>query len=67
VSAQEVTDEDGDFRAPLSTWARVRGHSAGGAVLVRPDRFVGWRSADSEAIPKRLGEVMRMLLGFDEA
>jgi 2,4-dichlorophenol 6-monooxygenase len=25
-------------------WLRRRGISAGGAVLVRPDRFVAWRS-----------------------
>jgi 2,4-dichlorophenol 6-monooxygenase len=32
-------------------WLRNRGIGRGGAVLVRPDRFVGWRSAGASDRP----------------
>jgi 2,4-dichlorophenol 6-monooxygenase len=34
----------GDLHDPRSAWTRLRGHGASGAILVRPDRFVGWRA-----------------------
>lgn len=36
---------DGDLFDPRCTWLRHRGIGADGAMLVRPDRFVAWRSA----------------------
>jgi len=48
-------------------WERVRGVEESGAVLVRPDRFVGWRA--NEVLPtvdgcsSKLSEVMRSILG----
>jgi 2,4-dichlorophenol 6-monooxygenase len=42
---------DGDYLDPRSTWTRHRGHSPGGAVLVRPDRFIAWRSPDLTGDP----------------
>ncbi|WP_156758561.1 FAD-dependent monooxygenase [Actinokineospora pegani] len=48
--------------APVATgrWARVRGVDDGGAVLVRPDNHVAWRSgADG---PDRLTDVLRRVL-----
>jgi 2,4-dichlorophenol 6-monooxygenase len=38
LDAPELTDPDGE-------WAAVRGTTATGAVLVRPDRHVAWRAA----------------------
>lgn len=37
---------DGDFLDPRSTWVAHRGVGPRGAVLVRPDRFVAWRSPE---------------------
>ncbi|WP_042366465.1 FAD-dependent monooxygenase [Streptacidiphilus neutrinimicus] len=44
IDAVRVGHLDGDFRDPRSTWTAARGHTPGGAVLVRPDRFVAWRA-----------------------
>ncbi|KAB2574199.1 2,4-dichlorophenol 6-monooxygenase [Lasiodiplodia theobromae] len=33
-----------EFHDPYFEWARVRGVEEDGCVLVRPDRFVGWRA-----------------------
>ena len=38
----------GDYTDPSGTWAALRGTSATGAVLVRPDGHVGWRAANGE-------------------
>ncbi len=47
----------------LGTWTRVREVDDGGCVLVRPDRFVGWRSAGPVDDPiTALGAVMRTIL-----
>lgn len=35
---------DGDYLDSRSSWTRQRGVGTTGAVLVRPDRFVAWRS-----------------------
>ncbi len=37
---------DGDYDDPFGDWARIRGVADDGAVLVRPDQFVAWRSPD---------------------
>src|SRR5262249_43086984 len=42
---------DGDYRDPRCTWLHHRRITAQGAVLVRPDRFVAWRSAGASANP----------------
>jgi 2,4-dichlorophenol 6-monooxygenase len=36
---------DCDYEDPFGDWARIRGVEDDGAVLVRPDQFVAWRSA----------------------
>lgn len=50
-------------------WERVRGVDESGAVLVRPDRFVAWRAVEAldsaDACEKKLGDVMRVILGID--
>ncbi|MCP9212041.1 FAD-dependent monooxygenase [Streptomyces sp. NEAU-Y11] len=44
LDAVRIGHLDGDYRDPRSTWTRLRGHGADGAVLIRPDRVVAWRS-----------------------
>ena len=40
-----VVGPDGDLRDPDDRWLDLYGVSRAGAVLVRPDGHVGWRSA----------------------
>jgi len=42
---------DGDYRDPMSAWARYRQISKEGAILVRPDRVVAWRSIGASSSP----------------
>lgn len=44
VDAVRIGHVDGDLFDPRCTWLRHREIAADGAVLVRPDRFVAWRS-----------------------
>ena len=44
VDAIRIGHLDGDLYDPRCTWLRHRGIAADGAVLVRPDRFVAWRT-----------------------
>jgi putative polyketide hydroxylase len=59
TGADLVTDGDAD-------WAQAHGVTRGGAVLVRPDGFVAWRSAgpvaDAETV---LHEVLAEALALD--
>ena len=51
VRAVRIGHLDGDYRDPRCTWLRQRQIGSRGAVLVRPDRFVGWRSIEEPANP----------------
>jgi len=51
IDAVRIGHATGDYRDPRCTWLRHREISPRGAVLVRPDRFVGWRSIDAAADP----------------
>jgi len=44
LDAVRIGHVDGDLFDPRCTWLRHREISAAGAILVRPDRFVAWRS-----------------------
>ena len=44
LDAVRIGHIDGDLFDPRCTWLRRREIDAGGAILVRPDRFVAWRS-----------------------
>jgi 2,4-dichlorophenol 6-monooxygenase len=44
LEAVRVGHLDGDLFDPRSTWLRQREISRDGAILVRPDRFIAWRS-----------------------
>ena len=37
--------EGGDYEDSMGNWAQLSGLLAGGALLIRPDSFVGWRAA----------------------
>ena len=44
LDAVRIGHVDGDLFDPRCTWLRHREIHANGAILVRPDRFVAWRS-----------------------
>jgi 2,4-dichlorophenol 6-monooxygenase len=51
LDAVRIGHVEGEWRDPRSAWLRQREISAQGAVLVRPDRVVAWRSLDASADP----------------
>jgi len=68
VDALRIGHIDGDLFDPHLAWAQFRGITPRGAVLVRPDRVVCWRSAEAaanaaatlaEALGKILGHTLR--------
>jgi 2,4-dichlorophenol 6-monooxygenase len=64
LDAVRIGHLDGDYRDPRCAWLRRREIGPRGAVLVRPDRFVGWRSLDSVADPAAaLGGALARILG----
>ncbi|WP_432260228.1 FAD-dependent oxidoreductase [Cupriavidus sp. TMH.W2] len=53
-----------DAHDVYGTWSELRGISDAGAILVRPDRFVGWRHEHIDAhAAQALEEAMRGILG----
>ncbi|KAI0096144.1 FAD binding domain-containing protein [Nemania sp. FL0031] len=56
-----------DYNDVFYDWSRKRGIGEGGAILVRPDRFVAWRyngpQQNAEDCGDRLMEVMSRILG----
>jgi 2,4-dichlorophenol 6-monooxygenase len=64
VDAVRIGHIDGDLFDPRLAWAQFRGINARGAVLVRPDRVVGWRSAGAAAdAAATLAEALGKILG----
>jgi len=59
LDAVRIGHLDGDLFDPRCTWLRRRAIQPGGAILVRPDRFVAWRSPD--AVEDPAGELARGL------
>jgi 2,4-dichlorophenol 6-monooxygenase len=59
LDAVRIGHIDGDLYDPRCMWARRRGIGAEGAILVRPDRFVAWRSLGASEAP--LGELSHAL------
>jgi 2,4-dichlorophenol 6-monooxygenase len=51
LDAVRIGHLDGEYRDPRCAWLVRRGIGPRGAVLVRPDRFVAWRSLDAVADP----------------
>jgi 2,4-dichlorophenol 6-monooxygenase len=52
IDAVSIGHTHGDFLDPRLGWLKNRGISNEGAVLVRPDRFVAWRSSGSSSTPQ---------------
>ena len=52
LDAVRIGHLDGDLYDPRCTWLRRREIASDGAVLVRPDRFVAWRSLSGSESPK---------------
>jgi 2,4-dichlorophenol 6-monooxygenase len=52
LDAIRIGHLDGDYRDPRCAWLRRRGIGPDGAILVRPDRFVAWRSDTAAARPR---------------
>ena len=59
IDTVRIGHVDGDLFDPRCTWLRHRGIGPDGAILVRPDRFVAWRSIGSAEDPE--GELARAL------
>jgi 2,4-dichlorophenol 6-monooxygenase len=51
LDAVRIGHVDGDLYDPRCTWLRRREFGPEGAILVRPDRYVAWRSLGSSADP----------------
>ena len=51
LDATRIGHLDGDWYDPRCTWLRHRAIGSDGALLVRPDRFVAWRSSEASADP----------------
>jgi 2,4-dichlorophenol 6-monooxygenase len=59
-----IGELDGDLFDPRLAWTQYRGIGRDGAVLVRPDRFVGWRSVGAADDPAReLASALEKILG----
>jgi hypothetical protein len=55
----------GDLTDPDGTWSKTYGVAPGGAMLVRPDGYVGWRSRTRPADPAaELRNATRAMLGL---
>jgi len=52
LDAVRIGHVDGDLFDPRCTWLRRREIGPDGAILVRPDRFVAWRSMGAAANPR---------------
>lgn len=68
LDAVRIGHVDGDLFDPRLMWARRRGISATGAVLVRPDRVVCWRQTEADGDPATtLEQALGWVLGRELA
>jgi len=59
---------EGDYLDPRCRWARLRHFGVDGAILVRPDRFVAWRSHGWSPDPESdLATALARVLGREPA
>lgn len=64
LDCARIGELDGDLFDPRLAWQQYRGIGRNGAVLVRPDRFVGWRSVGAARDPAReLASALEQILG----
>lgn len=52
IDAVSIGHFGGDYLDPRLTWLKHRGIAGNGAILVRPDRFVAWRSMGASTDPR---------------
>jgi 2,4-dichlorophenol 6-monooxygenase len=52
LDAVRIGHLDGDLHDPRCAWLRQRQIASDGAILVRPDRFIGWRCAAGGGDPR---------------
>ncbi len=63
LDAVRIGHLDGDLFDPRLTWLRRREFGPDGAILVRPDRYVAWRSMGAAANPaEELTAALRQIL-----
>ncbi len=63
LDAARIGHIDGDLYDPRCMWLRHRGIGRDGAVLVRPDRFIGWRSMTASDQPvEELADALSRIL-----
>jgi 2,4-dichlorophenol 6-monooxygenase len=63
LRAVRIGHLEGDYRDPRCTWLRQREIGRRGALLVRPDRFIAWRSIGAAAAPlTELAAALRSVL-----
>ena len=63
LDAVRIGHTDGDLYDPRCSWTRRRQIEPDGAVLIRPDRFVGWRSRCASESPRaELHEALSQIL-----
>jgi len=63
LDSVRIGELDGDLFDPRLMWTQYRSIGRNGAVLVRPDRFVGWRSLGSARDPAReLASALQQIL-----
>jgi 2,4-dichlorophenol 6-monooxygenase len=64
LDALRIGHLDGDMFDPRCTWLRLREIGPEGAILVRPDRFIAWRSmAGAEEPAEELSAALSQVLG----
>ena len=64
LDAVRIGHLDGDLYDSRCAWLRHRQIHSDGAILVRPDRFIGWRAPSSAEDPRReLATALSQILG----
>jgi 2,4-dichlorophenol 6-monooxygenase len=64
LDAVRIGHLDGDLFDPRCTWLRHREITSAGAILVRPDRFIGWRHMTMAPSPRHeLASALSQILG----
>jgi 2,4-dichlorophenol 6-monooxygenase len=64
LDALRIGHLDGDLYDPRCTWQRHRQIASDGAILVRPDRFIAWRSQSAASDPHAaLAPALGQILG----
>ncbi len=63
LDAVRIGHLDGDCHDPRCAWLRHQQIASDGAVLVRPDRFIAWRTGRRQRPPAVLTAALSQILG----